>query len=196
MLQNCGSLLEQGTSAGRGLIFRLRTTRISAGSSQDHAPGPFHNQRPPACAWDPGGQSPPPPPPPLSGASGKSRTPLCFTLAGERRFGHFRPWSSASSAVAGRKWPPAGRGSGGSGAAWEARSRRPERLVGSGVSRRRRRCLVPDWKPVGVQAAWEPEDPGRAGNAGEKKREPSSARSWRAGARAAVPGSCCGGAAE
>lgn len=35
--------------------------------------------------------------------------------------------------------------------------------MGSGLSRRQRRWLVPDWKPVGVRAAWKPEDPGRAG---------------------------------
>lgn len=103
--------------------------------------------------------------------------------------------ASASSAGAGRKWPPAGRGSGGSGAAWEACSRRPERLVGSGLSLRQQRWLVPDWKPVGVRAACKPEDPGRAGKAGGKDRAALSLRPWRAEARAAVPGSCYGGAA-
>lgn len=126
-------------------------------------------------------------PPP--GTSGKSRTPLHSSLLGKRRFGHFRPWSSASSALAGRKWPPAGRGSGGFGAAWEARSRQPERLVRSGVLGRRRRWLVSDWKLVRVRVAWEPVDPGRAGRAGGKDPAASSARPWRAGATVAVPGS-------
>lgn len=159
------------------------------------APGPSHNHWHPACAWDPGGQSPPPP---SACAFGRVRKVTNISALSSRSAdagSAVSGPSSASSAGAGRKWPPAGRGSGGSGAAWEARSRRPERLVGSGLSRRQRRWLVPDWKPVGVRAAWKPEDPGRAGKAGGKHRAALSLRLWRAGARAAVPGSCGGGAA-
>lgn len=62
--------------------------------------------------------------------------------------GRVRPFparrTSASSAVACRKWLPAGRGSGGSCAACKAGSRRRERLLGTRVSCRRRWRLVPE----------------------------------------------------
>lgn len=80
--------------------------------------------------------------------------------------------TSESSAVTCRKWLPAGRGSGGAGAAWKAGGRRRERLWGTRVSHRRwqRRRLVPE-----LEAG---RTPGGGGPEAARGRDPGAGPRW------------------
>nr|XP_044622352.1 translation initiation factor IF-2-like [Equus asinus] len=102
---------------------RRRSRSLASPAAEPAVGGPSGAVRKASDAWRPASPRPPLP------------------SAVVRPFPARRP--SASSAVACRKWLPAGRGSGGSGAAWKAGGRRRERRSGSRGSRRRRR-LVPE----------------------------------------------------